>query len=266
MADRVRPIAALGQDARGAYPCAVERPDPVGQPFLTAEWRSLAMLNYEIDPAVIAPFVPKGTELDSWNGRTFVSVVGFLFLETRIRGLRIPFHGRFEEVNLRLYVRRRAEDGWRRAVVFVKELVPRAAIAWVARTLYNENYCAVPMGHTFSEGGGVTYWWKSGSVRGALELVARGEPAMVREGTQEEFITEHYWGYAKQPDGGTLEYRVEHPRWMVRPADRAGLSCDVAKLYGAAFVEALSGPPASAFLAEGSPVSVYAGRRLRRDA
>ncbi len=243
----------------------MKRPDPVGQPFLTAEWRSLVILNYEIDPVVIASLVPEGTELDSWNGRTFVSVVGFLFLETRIRGIRIPFHHSFEEVNLRFYVRRWAGGEWRRAVVFVKELVPRAAIAWVARTWYNERYVAVPMGHAFSQGGAVTYWWKNGSDRGALELVARGELAPVREGTEEEFITEHYWGYAKQPDGSTLEYRVEHPRWRVKPADRAALSCDVENLYGAAFVEALSVAPASAFLAEGSAVSVYAGERLRRD-
>ena len=242
----------------------MKRPDPVGRPFLTAEWRSLAVLNYEIEAGALVPFVPRGTELDDWNGRTFVSVVGFLFLDTRIRGIRVPFHGRFEEVNLRFYVRRRAEEGRRRAVVFVKELVPRAAIAWVARTLYNERYFALPMGHERSTDA-VAYWWGKGSRRGSIELVAQGMPILVQEGTEEEFITEHYWGYAKQRDGGTLEYRVEHPRWKVRAASRAALSCDVEKLYGAAFVKALSGPPVSAFLAEGSPVSVYAGKRLGAD-
>src|SRR5271170_5194847 len=106
-------------------------------PFLTAEWRSLVMLNYEIDPAVLRPFVPAGTELDQWQGKTFVSMVGFLFLETRVLGVAIPFHANFEEVNLRFYVRRMTRDGWRRAVVFIKELVPRRAIAWTARTFYN---------------------------------------------------------------------------------------------------------------------------------
>ncbi len=75
-------------------------------PFLTAEWRHLAMLNYEIDPVILRPFVPSGTELDSWNGKTYVSIVGFLFLKTRVRGLAIPFHQNFEEINLRFYVRR----------------------------------------------------------------------------------------------------------------------------------------------------------------
>src|SRR6185295_4061969 len=118
-----------------------------GRTFLTAEWRYLAMLNYEIDPAVLSPLVPRGTELGRWNGKTFVSMVGFLFLNTRVMVLSIPFHCDFEEINLRCYVRHRAADGWRRGVVFVKEIVPRAAIAWTARWLYDENYVALPTGN-----------------------------------------------------------------------------------------------------------------------
>ena len=118
-----------------------------GKPFLTADWRYLALLNYESDPALLQPLVPGGTELDRWNGKTFVSMVGFSFLNTRVLGLAIPLHENFEEINLRFYVRHKAEDGWRRGVVFIKEIVPRAAIAWVARWLYNENYIALPTGH-----------------------------------------------------------------------------------------------------------------------
>src|SRR5918996_5117390 len=115
--------------------------------FLTAEWRDLVMLNYEVDPQVLARRVPPGTELDIWQGRALVSVVGFRFLRTRVLGLPIPFHRDFEEVNLRFYVRRQAEDGWRRGVVFIKEIAPRWAIATVARVVYNENYAARPMRH-----------------------------------------------------------------------------------------------------------------------
>lgn len=245
------------------------RPDPVGRPLLTAEWRWLAMLNYEIDPSALAPFVPAGTELESWNGRTFVSVIGFVFLQTRLRGFALPYHRDFEEVNLRFYVRRAAQEGWRRAVVFIRELVPRSMIAWTARLLYNENYVSARMGHRLvqpSAGPGapsVSYWWSRGGKHGELKLTARGEPEPLAEGSREEFIAEHYWGYAKQRDGSTLEYHVEHPRWRVWAAERAGLSCDVRSLYGARFVEPLSGPPAWAFLAEGSAVSVYASSRLR---
>lgn len=227
------------------------------------------MLNWEVDPEILAPFVPLGTELDAWNGRTFVSVIGFLFLETRLRGWAVPFHRNFEEVNLRFYVRRRAEEGWRRAVVFIRELVPRVLIAWTARLLYNENYVGARMGHRLAEnaaggaGPSVAYWWRRRRGYGELSLAASGEPGALVEGSREEFIAEHYWGYAKQRDGGTLEYRVEHPRWRICSAAHAELRGDVRSLYGPAFAETLSRPPAVAFLAEGSPVSVYAGTRLR---
>ena len=234
-------------------------------PFLTAEWRSLAMLNHEIDPQVLRPFIPAGTELDQWQGRTFVSVVGFLFLNTRIRGLAIPFHSNFEEVNLRFYVRRSTGGEWRRGVVFIKELVPRRAIAWTARWLYNENYDAVPMSHGDVATGGmrqVSYAWSFAGRPNRLEVSVEGEPQLAAVGSAEEFITEHYWGYARQRDGGTVEYQVEHPRWRVWPAREAIFEGEAEALYGKTFAPFLRRQPASAFLADGSAVTVFQGTRL----
>lgn len=221
------------------------------------------MMNYAIEPSTLAPFVPEGTEIDSWNGKTFVSVVGFLFLHTRVFGIPIPFHRDFEEVNLRFYVRRKAEEGWRRGVVFIKEIVPRAAIALVARTFYNEPYIAVPMEHRI-EGDVVSlrsaeYSWRFGGRRNALRLATSGGAQPLREGSEAEFVTEHYWGYNTQRDGSTLEYRVDHPRWRVYETAEGQLDCDVADLYGTPFRNVLNGEPSSAFLAEGSPVTVYQG-------
>ncbi len=235
--------------------------------FLTAEWRHLAMLNFEIAPSVLAPYVPAGTELDLWNGRHLVSMVGFRFLKTRVLGIPIPGHRNFEEVNLRFYVRRRAEDGWRRGVVFIKEIVPRAAIAFLARTLYNEPYVALPMAHQIEMGAGslqaAEYSWRFGGRENNLKLTVQGEAQPLREGSEAEFITEHYWGYNRQRDGSTMEYRVEHPRWRVWCAASARLDCEATQLYGPQFAGSLHQPPASAFLAEGSAVSVSRGIRLR---
>ena len=236
--------------------------------FLTAEWRHLVMLNYDIDPAVLTPFLPRGTELDLWQGRALVSMVGFLFLRTRVCGIPIPFHRNFEEVNLRFYVRRQAEDGWRRGVVFVKEIVPRAAIAFVARRFYHEPYLALPMLHRI-EGAddavrSAEYSWQFRQRKNLLRLVTAGTAQPLVPGSEAEFITEHYWGYNAQPDGSTLEYRVEHPRWRVYAAADATFDCDVAGLYGESFRASLSEPPASAFLAEGSAVTVRRGVRLAR--
>jgi uncharacterized protein YqjF (DUF2071 family) len=224
------------------------------------------MLNYEVDPAVLKPLLPAGTELDSWQGKTLMSVVGFRFLDTRVRGLAIPWHRNFDEVNLRFYVRHQAADGWRRGVVFVRELVPRAAIAWVARTIYQEPYLAVPMWHRIDGDPAaprtVAYGWRFRRQDQQVALEASGGFRELRAGEEAEFITEHYWGYTKQRNGTTLEYQVTHPRWRVTEVRKATFECDVAGLYGACFAEFLAGEPASALLAEGSAVSVYHGVKI----
>ncbi len=240
-----------------------------GKPFLSAEWRYLAMLNYEIDPAVLAPFVPRGTELDSWQGKTFVSMVGFLFENTRVMGVPIPLHQNFEEINLRFYVRRKAEEGWRRGVVFVKEIVPRAAIALLARWLYNENYIALPTGNAICRADdgtknieSVKYYWIFNQRAQFIEIVTRGAPTPLIKDSQAEFIAQHYWGYSSQRNGGTAEYRVEHPPWRIWQAKSARLDCAVENLYGERFGRFLQGQPSSSFLAEGSEIVVYRGMKL----
>ena len=243
----------------------------MASPFLTAEWRDLAMLNYEVDPAILSSFVPAATEVDSWNGKTLVSIVGFRFLRTRVLGLPIPFHRDFDEVNLRLYVRRKASDSWRRGVVFIKEIVPKAAIAWVARTVYNENYVALPMCHDIiashgSVAGRVTYKWRDRDRWSSLTASIRGAPTLPDQDSEATFITEHYWGYARQADGSSLEYQVEHPRWRVWQGIDAALECDVASLYGPAFAGFLAGRPSSVFVADGSPVEVHRGAAIRNGA
>ena len=231
--------------------------------FLTAEWRDLVMLNYEVPPGILKSRVPAGTELDVWQGRTLVSLVGFRFLNTRVLGIPVPFHRDFEEVNLRFYVRHRSGQEWRRGVVFVKEIVPKWAIAWVARTLYNENYVSLPMRHRVvppGTGKGIAeYGWRLGGRWYRLASNIQGAPAIPPAGSEEEFITEHYWGYAMQRDRSSLEYQVEHPQWAVWAASEAVFEGDAGALYGPDFAPYLAGPPLSAFVAVGSPISVRRG-------
>jgi uncharacterized protein YqjF (DUF2071 family) len=238
--------------------------DETVKPFLTANWRYLAMLNYVVDPSIVTPLVPPGTELDFENGETFVSVVGFLFSDTRVLGLPIPLHRNFEEVNLRFYVRKKSEDTWRRGVVFVRELVPRRAIATIARLFYGEPYLAVPMSHHIDHVDrtlDVEYSWKRDRKSESLRMSASGEPQNIPAGSHAEFITEHYWGYTIFR-GGCSEYRVEHPRWKIWNADTFELRADIAGLYGEQFVETLNAAPRSAFIAEGSPIQVLLRQQL----
>jgi uncharacterized protein len=231
--------------------------------FLTAEWRHLLMVNYVVDPAALAPLVPAGTELDLWQGRAYASVVGFRFLRTRVLGVPIPFHRNFDEVNLRFYVRRSVNGAWRKGVAFVKEIVPRRAIAFVARTLYNENYVRMPMRSAVTIPGPVRYEWCHAGAWEGVSATAVGEPAVPGLEAEETFISEHYWGYARQPDGSTVEYAVEHHPWRVWRCEAPALACQAALLYGERFAKCLAGPPASAFVADGSPVVVRRGVRLR---
>lgn len=228
--------------------------------FLTAEWRYLVMVNYEVDPRVVADLTPPGVELDYFNGRTFVSLVGFLFLDTKLRGWAIPFHRNFEELNLRFYVVRRTGDGVRRGVAFVKELVPRSAIAWTAWWLYNENYFAVPMRHLIEHSEGeppkVEYGWGKDARESLLRVEAEGDSRPLAPGSEEQFIAEHYWGYSTARNGGAWEYQVEHPPWRVWDCRSLELDCDVAKLYGDRYAETLAREPSSVFLADGSAISV----------
>jgi uncharacterized protein len=228
--------------------------------FLTARWQHLLFINIDVDPALLRRWVPQGTELDLFDGRAIVSLVGFRFLETRLLGVPIPWHRDFEEVNLRAYVHRRVDGVWRRGVVFVRELVPRPAIAWTARLAYNEPYRAVPMRHQVSvdekTGGSVRYEWRQGGRWNVIAARVAGSAAAIDPASEVGFITEHYFGYCGQRDGSTVEYAVAHPRWRVWQNAEPVVQCDIASVYGGEWVSALAAAPSSAFLCDGSPVSV----------
>lgn len=258
----------FGEDTRPVFPHSfVDTSDllaPTNTSFLTARWESLAMLNYEIDPAILEGYLPRGTELDTYEGKHFVSMVGFMFRNTKIAGFPIPFHRNFEEINLRFYVRRIHDNECRRGVVFIKEIVQRAAVAMGARLLYRENYIVLPTSHEIedlSEASNhtsrVSYQWRYRDSPNALTLRARGRAQEIPSGSFEEFISVRHWGYTRVSNEKSLEYKVEHPRWRIRQADSAQLQCDVEALYGKHFAGYVGPNPHSAFLAEGSDVKVH---------
>lgn len=234
-------------------------------PFLTAQWRDLVLVNYEIDPALLRDRVPRGIELDFHEGRTFVSVVGFRFLDTRVLGFAIPFHRDFPEVNLRYYVKREVNGEVRRGVVFLRELVPLPAIAWVARWLYNEPYRTVSMKSevvppTKERRGRAAHRFRANGIDYGVSAEFEGEPRPLVHGSLEEFIAEHYWGYGTRRDGSLVEYQVEHPPWRAWRAESFEVVGDLGAYYGEPFVATLRAAPTSVFVAEGSEVSVSPAR------
>ena len=235
--------------------------------FLTAEWRKLIMAQYVVDPGLLAPYLPAGTELDLYQDRCYVSLVGFWFDRVRVKHLRIPFHSQFEEINLRFYVRRREPNGAiKRGVTFIREFVPRTAIAVIAKRLYEEPYEVVPTSHSIKRIGNsldVRYSWLFRKKWQTLSVEASPIAQPILPDTQEAFITEHYWGYTKRAKGGTSQYEVRHPSWQMYPVTRQRIYVDFAALYGPRFAALNRQQPVGVLLAEGSKVSVQAGTRLK---
>ncbi|HEY0657646.1 MAG TPA: DUF2071 domain-containing protein, partial [Pyrinomonadaceae bacterium] len=202
--------------------------------FLTAKWHDLVMANYEVAPEILLNLVPRGVALDFHDGKCFVSLVAFMFLDTRVLGFPVPFHINFEEVNLRFYVKRETETETRRGVVFVKEIVPRWAIATVARVFYGEPYEAWAMNHA-RNGDELSYSWSKASCENQIKIEIGENSGVPAENSHGEFIIEHYWGYTKRGEHRTDEYKVEHPKWELFDAKNHEIKCDFGKLYGKRF-------------------------------
>lgn len=233
--------------------------------FLKAEWRKLVMANYAIEPSILTRYIPSKTKLDFWNDRCYVSLIGFMFMNTRVKGFKIPYHVNFEEVNLRFYVQHLTPNGeLRRGVVFIREFVPRMALTFVANTLYGEHYQTLPMTHTWDQTTAfqeVEYRWNYKQWN-SLKVTAKSTKSEIAVGSEAEFITEHYWGYTRLGPSKTSEYAVEHPRWEVYPVQHYKIDLNFEQLYGSEFAFLNKQKPDSVFLAEGSEILVRKGSVL----
>lgn len=233
--------------------------------FLTAEWKNLIMANYVVDPEVLKPYLPAHTMLDEFNGKTYVSLVGFMFANTRLLGYKFPWHVNFEEVNLRFYVKHLDNGIWKRGVVFIREIVPRHAIRIIANLVYREKYSSMPMKNFFSGNAKemeVGYHWKFQGDWNRLEATTSNKAIPIQPGSEEEFIAEHYWGYSRNTEHVTYKYEVQHPRWNIYPVKKYLIDCDFEKLYGSSFAFLQGLIPSSVFMAEGSAISVLKRKML----
>jgi uncharacterized protein len=232
-------------------------------PFLTAQWRNLIMLHWEVDPKLVIDLVPIGTTLDLWQGKAYVGLVGFQFLDTRVLGAPVPFHQDFEEVNLRFYVRRVVDDEVRHGVVFICECVPRQLVGGMARLLYREPYMVVPMKSVIraDPAPDVQYAWQARNRWCSVSAHAKGASALPQPRTLDDFVTRRPWGYNGRRGTDTLEYHVSHPPWNVWRALDAKVDADLSALCGSELARQLT-VPVSALIADGSSVTIYWRTRL----
>jgi len=227
--------------------------------FLSARWENLIMANYAVPPSVLIPFLPHGTELDPYNNKYYLSLVGFMFKKTSLFNIPIPLLGTFEEINLRFYVRRIEENTVKRGVVFINETVPYKPVAWLANKLFKEHYIAIPTGHLIEivkSGKKIKYTWKINNARNHIKATTLSKNEEMLPGSVEEFIFEHYYGYTKINDQLSQEYKVNHPKWKVNSVTDHSINCDFKAMYGSNFSFLNDCKPDSVIVAEGSPVTV----------
>jgi uncharacterized protein len=227
--------------------------------FLKAKWENIIMANYAVEPEILKPYLPGGVELDLYNGKAYVSLVGFMFKNTKLFNIPIPLLGTFEEINLRFYVLRKEANLIKRGVVFVNETIPYKAVAWMANKLYKEHYMAIPTRHSWKLGEEtkqIQYEWKINNEWNHLKVDALTKSDAMTPGSFEEFIFEHYFGYTKVNDNTTEEYKINHPSWKTNKVTNVTINCDFNKMYGSEFGYLSNVEPDSVFIAEGSPIEV----------
>lgn len=227
--------------------------------FLKANWENIIMVNYEIAPEILMPFLPRGVELDLYQGKYYVSLVGFMFKNTKIFNIPIPRLGTFEEINLRFYVKRNESGIIKRGVVFVNETIPYRIVAWMANTLYKEHYTVVPTKHSISKdtvNQKIQFDWQLNKKWNSIYVENKLSSQPMQEDTLERFIYEHYYGYTKVDNGKTEEYRLQHPSWEIHEVVDYKIECDFKAIYGDSFSVLNDTNPTAVFIAKGSPVAI----------
>ena len=227
--------------------------------FLKANWEDIIMANYEINPDILLPFLPKGVEIDLPHNKCYVSLVGFMFKNTKIFNIPIPKFGTFEEINLRFYVFKKENNKIKRGVVFINETIPYPVVAWVANKLYKEHYSVVPTKHTkeiFEDTQSIKFEWEKEKKWHSIAVTSSNHPESMKKDSLEQFIFEHYFGYTKVNDHKTEEYKLQHPSWKTRKVIDHKIACDFEVMYGKTFAVLNKTEPEGVFIADGSSVGI----------
>jgi uncharacterized protein YqjF (DUF2071 family) len=229
--------------------------------FLTARWENLIIISYKVNPEILEPYMPRGLEADTIDGNAFVSLVAFDFLDTKVKGMKYPFHINFPEINLRFYVKNKQNRG----VVFIREFVPRSLIAFFANMFYNENYRAIQMTSHIERNSKIllNHTINLKGKRYQISVEALNKPHLPQEGSTEHFFKEHEWGFGTSRNQDVFMYKVEHPFWEVYTITMFEHNFDFSAIYGQKWEKLNKESPFNVVLAKGSSVKVFAGSKLK---
>lgn len=205
---------------------------PLPRPVIMDQtWGDAVFVHWQVDPALVEPWMPPGARVDTRDGVTYVGLIGFCMREAGFgRDHPVPFFGDFVEINVRLYS---TDDQGRRGVVFASLDAERAAVVGLAGLL------------------GVRYRWAqaqitrdSGTVgylsrrlaspgRGATtDVVVRPGDEDLTEDPLSQFLTAR-WCMHTGVLGRGLAVPNTHERWSLRRAEL--LHCEDGLLAAAGF-------------------------------
>lgn len=228
--------------------------------LLRAEWNNIIMANYAVPKELLLPYVPYKTELDFFESETYVTLAGFMFLNTQMLGFDIPFHSNFEEVTLRFYVKSTRGLAAKRGVVFIKEIVPKYAITLLANTVFGQNYMTLKMKSFHQDMGDhmeTAYEWKHLDKWNKLTAKAGKRSTPIRQNRFNEFIADHYYGFRKNGETKTYQYEVEHELWETFNVIDYSVNCDFGSLFGNEFSILNKEKPKSVFMLKGSEIRIH---------
>jgi uncharacterized protein len=226
--------------------------------LLTADFRYLVFLNYRVERELLESRVPTGVELHLLNGDPYISLVAFLFENLQVQGLPAPFHQKFEEVNLRFYVKQKGSTQEKHGVTFIREIVPKTLMAAAARFIFNEKYISLPMAHVLTPGEvqSLEYTWNTDKQKNFVRGSFKNEWEEPEKTSTEYWLMKRPYGFTATREGETQEITMEHPDWRITPVLDLSCEFDIPESFGIEFVPFLTLKPASAFIAEGSQVEV----------
>lgn len=235
------------------------------KPLMKAKFTELVALNFQIDPEILKPRLPKGLELNFYRDETYVSLVAMMLRNVKFYGFPIPVAHAIGEFNLRFYVRRKVSDTeTRHGSCFIKDYVSSRTGAWGLSKVFQAEFCRIKMNcaqQGFSNDDDaapkVDYRWEvSKDHWNRIRVSARERVKRTGPETKVGFVLNHSNIYSRR-NRETLEYPVVRPRWQIWNAGHANFTCDVKKLFGPEFVKPLARRPASVFVANGSDVIIY---------
>jgi uncharacterized protein len=204
-------------------------------------WDKILFLHWAVAPEAVRPLVPGRLELDTYEGRAYVSMTPFTVRGARLRALpAVPGFSQFHELNVRTYVHREGRDP---AVWFFSLDAASPLAAAFARLSVRLPYCYARISRG-TDGNRMTYEstrlfppqaasfsasWSFGRASAAAE-----------PGTLGHFLVERYLLFSRALASKLIRLQVHHPPWQLHEVESLVVQETLAKGDG---LGALEGTP-----------------------